>query len=74
MSKAKLTTKERTDNSFVGVYKKCNIEIDRDEDTHLFYIIVRYTDGTYMYDGSWPDSENATIDEAIKEAISGAQL
>lgn len=70
-----LITKERTDDQyFYGEYKGYLIDIDRDEDHGGDFYIMVFNDGGYLYDGWWDDSKDATIDDAIKEALQGAEL
>lgn len=71
-----LIVKEKDPNHFFGTYKGCEINIDRAKGEE-FYIQVRHTDGGYLYDGWFPDSTQAEgigIDDAIEEALDGAQL
>lgn len=63
---------KKTKDSFSGFYKGYSIEIDRDKDTQTFYIQV-YSDDGYLYDG-WADDDITSIDDAIQEAIKGADL
>lgn len=76
MSKSELKEYAKTNDHYTGVYKKHDIYINRDQiDRRLFYIEVVHPSGEHAYDGWW-DSEDieTTIDDAIKEAIDGAQL
>lgn len=67
-----LITKERTNTSFYGFYKGHELVIEKHKNDDYFYIQV-YNDGGYAYDGYAPE-ECETVDDAIKEAIDGAQL
>lgn len=69
----KLITRQRTYDSFYGEYCGETIEIERDKETDDFYIRV-FSDAGAGYDGYWPGSEHRTIDEALIEAMDGAQL
>lgn len=64
---------ERDDNSFCGRYKQHDIRIDR-EDGRNWYIAVQAPSGLYAYNGYWLDSQWKSLDEAIVEACTGAQL
>lgn len=63
----------RTDLSFQGKYKGHYIVITRDKSDEDWYITVSSDEG-YAYDGWWQDSAEATINQAIQEAIEGAML
>lgn len=64
---------EKTPDRFIGQYKQHDIDIKR-EDDGCFYIIVRSPEGSYCYDGWWKPYWKATINEAIHEALVGAEL
>jgi hypothetical protein len=70
----KKNIKEKTEDSFVGLYKNHDIHIEREE--HGFYITVTGPDGCYCYDGYWInyDYPAPNIDDAIEEALKGSQL
>lgn len=70
---SKVKTIKREENVFWGEYKAHDIEIFRELSDEDWYIIVHSGRG-YLYDGYFPDSANATIDEAIEEALKGSQL
>lgn len=75
MIESKLVTREKTNSRFEGSYDGHDIELWRDKDHDGdFYIIVTAPSGVYEYDGWWDDSLDATVDDAIKEAIQGAML
>lgn len=68
-----LVTQERTDDMFYGTYKGHIIDIIRDEDHNGWYYIRVFNDNGSGYDGWWDNAE-ASMDEAIEEAIKGAML
>ena len=74
MSIKNLNVIEKTKTRFDGTYAEHDIEIEWDKDRDSWYIIVTSPSGSYAYDGWWSDSEDKTIDEAIEEALDGAQL
>lgn len=39
-----------------------------------WYIIVESPDGSKLYDGWWPNSEDKTLKQAIEEGLKGAEL
>lgn len=59
-------------NHFHGWLKGGEIDIQREPDGG-FYIIVKWKDGGYLYDG-WAPETVRTMREAKREAIRGAQL
>lgn len=65
----------QTQDSFFGTHKGASINIDRDQNhpERAFYIQVRGSDGSYLYDG-WAPYEVRTIAAAKREAVSGACL
>jgi hypothetical protein len=74
MSKPKgLVTISESKYHFTGDYNKCEIILDRMPGRD-WYIIVSGADGSRLYDGWWRHSSNASVDEALKEALEGAQL
>ena len=64
---------ERTDDSFLGRYKQHDIRIDRESGKN-WYIAVQAPSGLYAYDGYWLNSQWKSMDDAISEACTGAQL
>jgi hypothetical protein len=63
-------------SSFHGSYRGSTIEIKSNlhsDDAGLFYITVTAPDGTYSYDG-WSPEEVRTINQAVLEALKGAEL
>lgn len=68
---------EKTRTSFRGTHKGATIEIERDpmpgNPERKFYIIVRWKDGGYLYQGWSPEGVN-TMAEAKRDAIKGACL
>lgn len=76
MNESELKEYAKDKDTFTGVYKKHDIYINRDAiDRRNFYIEVVHPSGEHAYDGWWNSEDmNTTIDDAIKEAIDGAQL
>lgn len=70
---SKVKTVKREENVFWGEYEAHDIEIFRERLDEDWYIIVQ-GDGGYLYDGYFNDSADATIDEAIEEALEGSGL
>lgn len=66
---------EKSRGYFRGTHKGGEIEIQRDHDhpDRKFYIIVRWKDGGYLYQGYSPKGID-TMAQAKKEAIRGACL
>ena len=64
---------ERTDDSFLGRYKQHDIRIDRESGKNG-YIAVQAPSGLYAYDGYLLNSQWKSMDDAISEACTGAQL
>ncbi|GAA4391768.1 hypothetical protein [Hymenobacter koreensis] len=58
-------------DEFFGFYKGCQIDISRRKRRDSWSIDVRGKDGGYLYDGYF-DAD--TMQQALAEAISGAQL
>lgn len=67
-----MRTIEETDDAFHGTHKGAEIFIEQENDGR-FYIEVRWSSGSYMYDGWAPDTV-ITMKQAKAEAIRGAQL
>lgn len=57
--------------SYVGGYEFALI---KDEDFGCWYIQVRLDGEGYLYDGYWDESENKTLEDAVKEAFHGAEI
>lgn len=72
MSELQVNHKSR--DYFDGSFDGHDISISKDHREDDFYIVVTSPDGTHAYDGWWNDSKDATIDEAVEEALDGAQL
>jgi hypothetical protein len=68
-----LVVKEENKYHFFGRYHGCEIQLDK-KSGEDWYILVWGKDGTLAYDGWWPHSSNASVDEALTEAFDGAQL
>lgn len=68
---------EKTTNSFYGRYGKGDqvyeVIVDRDSKHDDWYIQV-YNDGGWLYDGWFDDSADATMAQAIDEALKGSEL
>lgn len=57
---------------FYGTHKGATLDIQLDDDDR-WYIIVKWKDGSYMYDG-WAPENVRTLKEAKAEAVRGACL
>ena len=57
--------------SYIGGYEFALI---KDEDNGCWHIQVRLDGEGYLYDGYWDESENKTLEEAVKEAFHGAEI
>ncbi|TRO96765.1 hypothetical protein FKB34_01990 [Glycocaulis profundi] len=66
-----------TENVFSGTYKRHHIDIEREpRDTRVseFYIRVLAPNGRYAYDGWWSPGDERDMDQAVMEALHGAEL
>ena len=62
------------DNS---LYSECDgfeYLIERESDSDDWYIMVNPVEHGYIYDGWWKDSANASLRDAVKEAVRGAMI
>lgn len=67
-----MRTISEDERHFYGTHKGATLEIELDDDER-WYIIVRWKDGGYLYDG-WAPSSVTTLKEAKAEAVRGARL
>jgi len=63
-----------TGTEFLGRYKGCHVEVNREPKGLGYYIIVDAPDGGGLYDGWWREGEYRPIDDAIYEALYGSKL
>lgn len=71
-----LTEVERSERGIAGYMKDGHfVQIEREEDSDRFYILVAAPCGSNSYDGWWPkDGTHETLEAAVAEAIEGACL
>jgi len=60
--------------NFTAVYKDYDFDISRKDSEDSWYIQVNPFEGCYLYDGLWSGSSDKTIEEAVEEALKGAQI
>ena len=67
---------ERSERGIAGYMKDGHfVQIEREEDSDRFYIIVAAPCGSRCYDGWWPDEDrHETLEAAVAEAIDGSCL
>ena len=67
---------ERSERGIAGYAKDGHyFQVEREEDSDRFYIIVAAPSGSRCYDGWWgDDGTHETLDAAVAEAITGACL
>lgn len=67
----------RSERGIAGYAKDGHyFQVEREEDSDRFYIIVKAPCGGTCYDSWWPDEDwrNETLEAAVAEAITGACL
>lgn len=60
-----------------SLYSECDgyeYQIERDEDNGDWYIQVNPVEHGFLYDGWWSDSADASLRDAVQEAIRGAMI
>ncbi|MDC2859040.1 hypothetical protein [Delftia sp. DT-2] len=67
---------ERSERGIAGYAKDGHyFQVEREEDSDRWYIIVAAPCGSRCYDGWWPDEDRReTLEAAVAEAITGACL